>query len=185
SWATAAAWTVGGLASGPLHLGWIEHRDRHLRRPVYVPVATGVGAFAVFYGGALVARRIPPLRKAVARVVRYADDIDESRLLATVCANAIAEEVFFRGGVYPSVSDRHAVVSSTALYALATVPTRNPVLIATAVAMGSTFALQRRASGGVQAPVLTHLTWSILMVRTIPRLLREDTLPQPSARRGA
>ncbi|MDQ3156165.1 MAG: hypothetical protein M3Q98_05495 [Actinomycetota bacterium] len=27
----AAAWTVGGLASGPLHLGWIETRDATLR----------------------------------------------------------------------------------------------------------------------------------------------------------
>jgi hypothetical protein len=36
--------------------------------------------------------------------------------------------------------------------------------------MGTLFALQRRATGGVQAPILTHLTWSALMVRFLPPL---------------
>jgi hypothetical protein len=38
--------------------------------------------------------------------------------------------------------------------------------------MGSLFALQRRASGGLQAPLLTHVTWSTLMVRYLPPLFR-------------
>jgi hypothetical protein len=38
--------------------------------------------------------------------------------------------------------------------------------------MGSLFGLQRRASGGLQAPVLTHLTWSTLMVHFLPPLFR-------------
>ena len=64
--------------------------------------------------------------------------------------------------------DRHPVARTTALYAVATVPTRNPVLVLAAAAMGTLWALQRRATGGVQAPALTHLTWSALM----PRFLR-------------
>ena len=58
-------WTAGGLLSGPLHLGWIQGRDHQLRRPVVTPVATGVAAFAFFYGCALVARRIPVLDRAI------------------------------------------------------------------------------------------------------------------------
>jgi len=42
--------------------------------------------------------------------------------------------------------------------------------------MGILFALQRRATGGVQAPLLTHLTWSTLMLRYLPPLFREVVL---------
>jgi hypothetical protein len=58
------------------------------------------------------------------------------------------------------------------VYTLATTATRNPALVLAAAVMGSLFGLQRRASGGVQAPLLTHLTWSALMVRLLPRLFR-------------
>ncbi|UYM04607.1 CPBP family intramembrane glutamic endopeptidase [Solicola gregarius] len=181
SWATAGAWTVGGVLSGPLRRGWIEHRDDRLRRPVLVPVATGGAAFGAFYGFALAAQRIPVLRRAIAHVLRHADSTGDARLLTMVCANAVAEEVFFRGAVYPSVAEHHPVAASTALYTLATVPTRNPALIAAAGFMGALFALQRRASGGVQAPALTHLTWSILMVRFMPPLFRDDPPATPTS----
>ena len=72
---------------------------------------------------------------------------------------------------------------STAVYALATVATRNPALVFAAVVMGALFGLQRRASGGIQAPMLTHLTWSALMLRFLPPLFadRPDVHnPQPA-----
>ena len=48
-------------------------------------------------------------------------------------------------------------------------------LVLAATVMGTLFAAQRRASGGIQAPVLTHLTWSILMLRYLPPLFRSGT----------
>jgi membrane protease YdiL (CAAX protease family) len=169
--AVAATWTLGGVLSGPLHLGWIENRDATLRRPVLTPLATGVGAFGLFYAGALVARRIPVLDDAVASVLRFADEGDTRLVLATTLANGLAEEVFFRGALY-SALETHPVASSTAVYALATTTTRNPALVLAAGVMGTLFALQRRASGGIQAPAITHLTWSALMVRFLPPLFR-------------
>ena len=38
--------------------------------------------------------------------------------------------------------------------------------------MGTLFGLQRRASGGIQAPLLTHVTWATLMLRYLPPLFR-------------
>jgi uncharacterized protein len=61
-------------------------------------------------------------------------------------------------------------VVSTAVYTLATVATRNPALALAGAAMGTLFALQRRASGGIQAPLLTHRTWATLMLRYLPPL---------------
>ncbi|GAB2972645.1 hypothetical protein [Nocardioides montaniterrae] len=41
--------------------------------------------------------------------------------------------------------------------------------------MGTVFAAQRRASGGIQAPLITHLTWSALMLRFLPPLFRQSS----------
>lgn len=172
--AVAGLWTLGGALSGPLHLGWIESRDATLHRPVLTPVLTGVGAFGVFYAGALVVQRVEVLDRAVARVLAYADAGDSRLVLATTLANGLGEEVFFRGALYSALGGAYPVASSTAVYTLATTTTRNPALVLAAGVMGTLFGLQRRASGGVQAPLLTHLTWSALMVRFLPPLFRRS-----------
>jgi membrane protease YdiL (CAAX protease family) len=178
----AATLTAGGLASGPVHRGLTGAGGpgQPNRRPVLVPVLLGVGAFAVFYGLALVARHIPPLRWAISKVLSYAHHGSETLVLLTTLANGAAEEVFFRGAGYLAVGDRHPVALSTALYALATTATRNPALVLASAVLGTLFGLQRRATGGVQAPMLTHLTWSALMLRFLPPLFQPPT-PEQSA----
>lgn len=172
SLAAAAIWMGGAAQSGPLHLGWIEMRSGKARRPIIVPVATATGAFALFYGAALVARKIPVLNDALVNVMEFADDDHSALVLLTTCANGLAEEIFFRGALYDAVGGANPVVASTAAYTATTIGTRNPALVIASVVMGGLFGLQRRASGGVQAPALTHLTWSILMVRFLPPLFR-------------
>jgi membrane protease YdiL (CAAX protease family) len=173
----AATWLGGGAASGPLHLGWTPG-DSPYRRPVVVPILLGAGAFAAFYAAALAARRVPPLRRAVASVLRYAEQGSGPLVLLTTLANGAAEEVFFRGALYAAVGSRCPVAKSTAVYALATTTTGNPALVLASVPMGVLFALQRRATGGIQAPLLTHVTWSALMVRYLPQLYREVPPPR-------
>lgn len=170
----AATWLAGGLASGPLHLGHVVGPDDTLRRPVLTPVALGVGAFGTFYVCALVAREIPVLDDAISNVLAYAHLGDTTLVALTTLANGAAEEVFFRGALYAAIGEQHPVALSTAAYALATVTTRNPALVLAAVVMGTLFGAQRRASGGIQAPVLTHLTWSVLMLRYLPPLFRKQ-----------
>jgi membrane protease YdiL (CAAX protease family) len=179
----AGAWTLGGLASGPLHLGWIETRDATIRRPVLTPVATGVGIFGFFYGAALVSRRIPVLDAAISDVLSFADEGDDRLVLLTTLANGLGEEVFFRGALYAALRNHSPVLSSTAVYTLATTTTRNPALVLAAAVMGGLFALQRRASGGLQAPTLTHLTWSALMLRYLPPLFRRPDAASNQRRR--
>lgn len=175
---TAATWVIGGLTSGRLHLGWMQHGDG-LRRPVVTPVLTGVGAFGAFYACALVARRIPVLDRAISRVLQYADQGSGPLVLFTTLANGAAEEVFFRGALYAAVGVKRPVAASTGVYMLATVATRNPALVLASGVMGALFGLQRRSSGGIQAPLLTHLTWSTLMLRYLPPLFRRDPAGDP------
>lgn len=169
----AATWLVGGFASGPLHLGRVFGPGGRLRRPVVTPVLTGAGAFGAFYGAALVARRIPLLERAIGSVLRYADQGSTPLVLTTALANGVAEEVFFRGALYAAVGADRPVLASTAVYGLATTATRNPALVLASVPMGLLFAQQRSITGGIQASALTHVTWSFLMVRYLPRLFAD------------
>jgi membrane protease YdiL (CAAX protease family) len=171
--AVAGTWLAGGLVSGPLHLGWMLTPGHQLRRPAVTPVVVGVGAFGVFYGAALVARRIPVLDRSITRVLRYAHQGSTPLVVATTLANGVAEEVFFRGALYAAIGVDHPVLTSTAVYGLATTATRNPALVLASLAMGAVLGMQRRITGGIQAPVITHVTWSTLMLRFLPPLFAD------------
>jgi membrane protease YdiL (CAAX protease family) len=171
--ASAGTWTVGGLASRRARR---RRTDEEARVPAIgraaLPMLLGAGAFGVFYAGALIARRLPILEHAITDVFRY-DHRGASRLvLCTALVNGVGEELFFRGALYDELHPDHAVLASTAGYALVTTVTRNPALVLASVLMGTLFAEQRRCSGGVVAPVITHLTWSTLMLRYLPPLFR-------------
>jgi uncharacterized protein len=169
---TAAVWTAGAVASG------YRVRAGRVGGHGLAPVATGAGAFTVFYAAALVARRLPVLETAISSVLRHAD-VGSAPLVLTSCANAVGEELFFRGALY-AAAGRHPVATSTFAYTAATAATGNPALTLAGAAMGLLLGEQRRVSGGVQAPVLTHLTWSVLMVRFLPRLFREPARRSPN-----
>ena len=182
TFSTAVTWVAGSLLSGPLHLGWIENRARQLNRPVAVPVATGVGAFGVFCLGSLIVRRIPVLDRAVSGALAFAERGRGPWVLLTTCANGIGEEVFFRGAMYAALPGPNPVLSSTAVYTLTTAATRNPALVLAASVMGTLFGYQRRATQGLQAPLLTHLTWSTLMVTLLPRIFSRTPAQSRTAR---
>ena len=169
----AGTWVAGGLASGPLHLGRMFGPGDRLQRPLLTPVASGVGAFGAFYAAALVARRIPVLERAIRSVLRYADQGSAPLVATTTLANGVAEEVFFRGALYAAAGARRPVLVSTAVYGLATTATRNPALVLASLPMGLLFGIQRRITGGIQAPVLTHVVWSSLMLRYLPPLFAD------------
>jgi membrane protease YdiL (CAAX protease family) len=57
---------------------------------------------------------------------------------------------------------------STMIYALATISGGNPVLVFAAVVLGAICGLQRRAGGGILAPALTHITWSMALLFALP-----------------
>jgi CAAX protease family protein len=176
--ATATTWIGGSLLSGPLHLGRAFGPGDRLRRPVLVPALLGMAAFAPFYGCALVCRRIPPLNRMLTSVLAYAHQGSAGPVLATTLLNGAAEEMFFRGALYATISGRSPVVVSTGTYVLATTATRNPMLVAASTVMGALFALQRRATGGIQASTITHLVWSALMLRFLPSLFPPPAQPE-------
>ena len=163
----AATWTLGSLLSGPLHLGHIL-RGGTLRRPIITPIVAGLLLAALFVLGAFVIRTIPALASLTEDVLGYARLGNLWIILVITLVNGIAEELFFRGSLYAAIGTWHPVLISTGLYALATVAGGNPVLVFAAALLGTVVGLERRASGGILAPILTHITWSLSMLLVLP-----------------
>jgi membrane protease YdiL (CAAX protease family) len=162
-------WAVGALVSGPLHLGRITQRDE-LRRPIASPIVIGLALAAVFVAGALIIRHIPVLDRQVSSVMEFADEGSPAVLVIVTALGGVAEELFFRGALYASV-ERHPIAVTTVAYGLATLATGNVMLTFAAVVLASVVGLERRASGGILAPALTHVTWSLCMLLVLPLLI--------------
>jgi len=164
----AATWLVGSFLSGPLHLGRRGGRVTGSRE-VVAPLLFGVVLFAGFAAVALVAVHIPVLRDAVSRVLAKADAGPRGFVLAVAVVNGVAEEVFFRGALHSAFGRHRPALWATASYVVVTIATLNLALVAAAVVMGVAFTAERRATRGVLAPIITHVTWSTLVLFLLPR----------------
>jgi len=167
--ALAAVWLVGAVASGPLHRGRIPARQG-TARPVLPPIVLGLLLAGVFVAGAFLVRTLDilsGLEGQVVDVVDYADQGSPPLLVLVTAVNGVAEELFFRGAVYAAITV-HPVLWTTLAYGVATAATGNVMLTFAAVCLGVVVGLERRASGGVLAPVLTHCTWALTMLFALP-----------------
>jgi uncharacterized protein len=168
----AGTWAGGALGAGPIPWrgdGWRTRPGGAARSLIVVPVATGAATFAVFYGAARVARRHRTLRRAIASVLGYVDAGSTPLVVLIASGSAVAEELFFRGALW---SGPHPLRTSTLAYAASTAATGNPALVLAGLITSVVFGWQRDATGGVLAPAITHLTWSVLMLCYLPPLFR-------------
>ena len=159
--ALAAIWTIGAVASGPLHLGrW--------RRPVTTGTVVGLLLGGAFLVGGLVAREIPGVREFVTRVLDFANHGPLMLVVFITVINGVAEELFFRGALYTALGKAYPAVVSTVIYVVTILATGNPMLAFAGVILGSVCAWERRVTGGVLAPMLTHFFWGLVMVLALP-----------------
>jgi uncharacterized protein len=165
----AAVWFAGAFSSGPLHLGGICWRGRN-QRPVITGTTVGLLLGGAFVVGGLIAREIPAVAALITRVLEFAHQGSFWVVVMITLINGVAEEVFFRGALYTALGRHQPVVISTILYTCATLASGNPMLGFAAVILGTVCALERRASGGVLAPVLTHFVWGLIVVLVLPPL---------------
>lgn len=165
--ALAAVWVIGSWASGPLHLGRIRFRAR-MKRPIITGTVVGLGLGAVFIVGGLVAREIPPVREYVVRVLEFSNYGPLLLVVFITVVNGVAEELFFRGALYTALGRFYPVVVSTVVYAVAVSAAGNPMLGFAGIVLGSVCAYERRMTGGVLAPMLTHFFWGLVLVLALP-----------------
>ena len=96
------------------------------------------------------------------------------RVAAIAAGSGVAEELFFRGALW---SGPRPLRTTTLAHAASTAATGNPALVLAGLITSAIFGWQRAATGGVLAPALTHVTWSVLMLRYLPPLFRDADRP--------
>jgi membrane protease YdiL (CAAX protease family) len=162
----AATWTVGSFVSGPIPF----RPDREVAWHTFVgPVVAGVAAFGAFLSAYLVARRLPVVGPALDGVLATADAGPTALVLLVALLNGAGEELFFRGALHAALEPHRPAIAATIVYVAVTAATGNVALVIAAVVMGALLSLERLSTRGVLAPMLTHMTWSTLMVLALPR----------------
>jgi membrane protease YdiL (CAAX protease family) len=134
-----------------------------------MPVVYGALLTGLFVVGGLVVRQVPWLDGQVRHVVDHAQHGSVPLLMLVTALNGVAEELFFRGALY-AASTRSPVVVTTIAYTAVTLATGNLMLAFAAMVLGLLVGFERRATGGVQAPIITHVLWSVSMLFVLPAL---------------
>ncbi|MGE2836444.1 CPBP family intramembrane glutamic endopeptidase [Mycobacterium sp. SMC-4] len=166
--ALAGVWAIGAFLSGPLHMGHVHFRGRN-QRPIITGTAVGLLLGGAFVLGALVARQIPAVSDYITQVLQYSNSAPLVVITFITVINGLAEELFFRGALYTALAKYRPVLVTTVLYVVCTAATTgNPMLGFAAIILGTVCALERRATGGVLAPMLTHFFWGLVMVLALP-----------------
>lgn len=177
--ALAAVWIVGALASGPVPFrgdGGREYGSRASTGRVRLreyggPIAIGLVVGAAFLVGGLLIHEIDPLRDYATDVLDHARRGNTALVWLLALANGVGEEMFFRGALYAAAGRHRPLLLSTVIYVAVTAGTGNPLLVLAAVLMGAIFAAERARTGGVLAPMLTHLTWSLVVLGALPSII--------------
>jgi CAAX protease family protein len=168
----AAVWAIGALLSGPLPLGW----DRTAfgvgpGRVVVQALALGTLLLLLFLAGAIVVAQIPFLLEPVDELLEHSTAGSLPVVALITAVNGVAEELYFRGALSAAVGRRHAVLITTVVYAVVCATSGIALLAFAAAVLGVLVSLQRRVTGGLLGPTITHLLWSLGMLFLLPPAL--------------
>ena len=177
--ALAGTWIAGGLASGRIPVASRAAVAAAPVRLVAEPAAVGAATFGLFYGAARIARKVPVLDRSIGGVLRYVHEGSAPLVLLTTAVNGAAEEVFFHGALWDLAAGHRPLPRTAAAYATFTAAARNPALLLGGAVTSVIFGLERHRSGGVLAPAVAHVTWSLLMLTYLPPLYRPVTTGRP------
>lgn len=166
-------WGAGGLLSGPVPVGRLRRPGRPGRGgpPVVAPLVVGVVAVALTLAGAVLLSHLPVAGDSLEMVVDRRSSQPWWLLVPVLVVGGVAEELMFRGALYDALARWRPVAATTAVYTLATAATGQPVLILAAFMLAVLTGVQRRVSGGVLAPAITHVTWTVGMAMLLPPVL--------------
>lgn len=167
--ALSATWIVGGMISGKIYLGNSNTRaGTSSGRGVLQAVIIGVVLLGVFLGGAMLVAPVAILRNPLRGLLMYADLGILPLVTALTVLVAIGEELFFRGALWAAVGGRQALLVTTLIYALTTIPSGLPLMVFAAALVGFVAGAHRRVTGGVLGPIIIHLIWSLGMLLLLP-----------------
>jgi uncharacterized protein len=136
-------------------------------------VAIGLVSGAVLYAATRVfvaiVGRFPTFARHVAAAYGRAETISvTAALVLSVFVTAVGEELFWRGLVYRLGAERTSIglaaVACWLLYVLANLPSRLLPIIAAAIVGGALWGALAWWTGGILAPMASHMLWTGLML---------------------
>jgi CAAX protease family protein len=136
-------------------------------------VAIGLVSGAVFYAATRVfvaiVGRSPTFSRHVAAAYGRAETVSATAaLVLSVFVTAVGEELFWRGLVYRLGAERTSIglaaVACWLLYVLANLPSRLLPIIAAAIVGGALWGVLGWWTGGILAPMASHMLWTGLML---------------------
>jgi len=170
--ALATTWIVGALISGKVYLGNSRTRaGTESGRGVLQALILGMVLLVVFLGGAALIAPVPVLRDQLLVLLLHADYGIAPVVALLTALVAIGEELFFRGALWAAVGGRQALLVTTLIYALTTIPSGLPLMVLSAALVGFVTGLYRRVTGGVLGPIIIHLIWSLGLFFLLPGIL--------------
>jgi membrane protease YdiL (CAAX protease family) len=142
-------------------------------------LAIGAATGIALYIGTLVfvalAQHVPAFARQTAAAYRRAATADPRRELVLSLLLAVpGEELFWRGIAYRAVAETAstagvAAIAVCLLYVVANIPSRSLPIIAGALVGGAVWGALAWWTGGVLAPLASHILWTGLMLARPPR----------------
>lgn len=166
----ALVWVAGGRLSGPVATMGARRVETGTRR-LGEAFVIGLSLLLLFLVGAVGVSQVPVLEAPVQGLLDHARKGSLAVVAVVTAVNGLTEEYFFRGALFQALPARWRIAGTTVLYGAVTAMSGVPLLVLAALMLGAVVALQRRATGGLVAPVVTHLTWSLGMLFLLPPTL--------------
>jgi len=151
-----------------------------LGEAVVVGLASGLALFVATRVFVAIASHWGPFARHVEAAYREAaDEPIRAALVLSLLVSVPAEEIFYRGLVQRTLGETApgaggAAVAALFAYAVANLPSRSLPIVAGAVVGGAVWGALAWWSGGLAAPLASHILWTGLML----------VLPPGAGRRG-
>lgn len=162
---TALLWAGTALAGGPLP------RHGFGARPALLGLATGAAALGGCLAVGFAVAGVPWLREPAEALLAQGEAVVLPVAVLVTAGNGVAEEMFFRGALWQVLPRAAALPVTTLLYTGTAVGSGVWLLVAGAAFLGLLTGWLRAATGGLLAPILAHLTWSVGMLLLLPPVL--------------
>jgi membrane protease YdiL (CAAX protease family) len=160
---------LGAMALVALLVLPAPERTTGVGRAVVVGLASGLALFLATRVFVAIASHWAPFARDVEEAYRAAADEPIGAVLALSLLISAAEEVFYRGLVQRTVGETALGAGAAALvtlvaYALANLASRSLPIVAGAVVGGAVWGALAWWSGGIAAPLASHILWTGLML---------------------
>jgi uncharacterized protein len=169
---------LGAMALVALLVLPAPERTTGVGRAVVVGLASGLALFLATRVFVAIASHWGPFARHVEEAYHAAADEPIGAVLGLSLLISAAEEVFYRGLVQRAVGETALGAGAAALvtlvaYALANLASRSLPIVAGAVVGGAVWGALAWWSGGLAAPLASHILWTGLMLVLPPEAGRE------------